>query len=631
MAAEVEGTDARPGPPRRDWPLVALTAGFVLLVLAVLATIWLTVRMQQATQLVRHTLEIENNLSLVLSRLQDAETSAHGFLLTGRSEFLQPYEETVRTLPGDLARLRQDVADNPRQAETLDGLRERAILRLAHLRVTVDHYWQGTPTSPEFFLRGKAIMDDARDSIAAMRAEETRLLESRTQLAGRRAVLLAASLVLSVVLVLVFGLSALASSRRRLAEAEAAGEALTESNRLLMAEAGSRAAAEDALRQAQKIEAVGQLTGGIAHDFNNMLTLVIGSLDLVKRRLAGGETEKAARGIDTAMEGAGRAAQLTQRLLAFARRQPLAPQPLDANKLVTGMSELLLRTLGERVALETRLAGGLWRTFVDPNQLENCLVNLCVNARDAMPEGGRLIVETANAEVGAEEAADHGDIPPGAYVAIAVSDTGAGMPPEVAARAFDPFFTTKAPGRGTGLGLSQVYGFVKQSNGHVHIETVDGEGTTVRILLPRHIGDGDGQAPERPAETAPPRALPGEAVLVVEDDARVRQISVDALGELGYAVLQAPGPREGLAMLADGRRIDLLFTDVVMPDMNGRQLADRARAARPELKVLYTTGYTRDAIVHDGMLDTGVIFLPKPFTVDQLAHKVREVLDETVG
>jgi CheY-like chemotaxis protein len=379
----------------------------------------------------------------------------------------------------------------------------------------------------------------------------------------------------------------------------------------------------------QKVEAIGQLTGGIAHDFNNMLAVVIGSLDLAQQRLEAGETARATRNIGAALEGAQRAAQLTARLLAFSRQQPLVPQPLDVNRLVAGMSELIARSIGEQVRVETVLAGGLWRAFADPGQLENVILNLCVNARDAMSAsgGGKLTIETVNAHLDDDYAAVHADVAPGQYVLVSLTDTGTGMPAEVAERAFDPFYTTKGPGEGTGLGLSQVHGFVKQSGGHVKIYSEAGTGTTVKVYLPRVSA----AAAVAPAEAAQPSEVPrgrGEHVLVVEDEERVREVSVEALRALGYRVIEAAGGPGALALLAEGRTVDLLFTDVVMPDMNGRELADKAREARPGLKVLFTTGYTRNAIVHNGMLDADVAFIAKPFTVEQLARKVRKVLDD---
>jgi PAS domain S-box-containing protein len=390
-------------------------------------------------------------------------------------------------------------------------------------------------------------------------------------------------------------------------------------------EVAERSRTEDALRQAQKMEAVGQLTGGIAHDFNNMLAVVIGSLDLLARRFAASEP-RAARYIESARDGARRAAQLTQRLLAFSRQQPLKPEAVDANRLVAGMSDLLRHSLGASVRLETVQAGGLWRSHADPNQLENVILNLAVNARDAMPDGGRLTIETANCHLDENYAAAHIGLTPGQYVMIAVTDTGIGMTPEVLAKAFDPFFTTKEVGRGTGLGLSQVYGFVKQSGGHVKIYSEHGQGTTVKVYLPRLVGNA-----EEPAPAESPASLPlgdaQEVVLVVEDEAAVRQFSVEALTELGYRVLEADGAAAALRLIDAHPEIALLFTDVVMPEVNGRKLADEARRRRPGLKVLFTTGYTRNAVVHNGVLDPGVQLIGKPFTVEALAARVREVLD----
>ncbi len=417
--------------------------------------------------------------------------------------------------------------------------------------------------------------------------------------------------------------------RAEIAERRRAEEALHVLNTTLEQrvhdEVSARSKAEEQLRQVQKMEAVGQLTGGIAHDFNNMLAIIMGGLSLLQRKLARGETD-VGRFVDAAMDGAQRAATLTQRLLAFSRQQPLSPEPLLLNKLVAGMSELLERTLGEHVKVETVLAAGLWRVKADPAQLENAILNLAVNARDAMPGGGRLTIETLNAFVDDAYAQEYA-IEAGQYVLIAVGDTGEGMAPEVIARAFDPFFTTKGAGKGTGLGLSQVYGFVRQSGGHVKIYSEPGVGTSVKIYLPRLYGE-DATTEQTKRIVTIHRGRRSEVVLVVEDDERVRAVSVEALRELGYGVIEAACPSQALGMLEEGQQIALLFTDVVMPDMSGRQLADHARAKRPNIKVLYTTGYTRNAIVHNGMLDPDTNLLTKPFSIEELAAKVRKILDE---
>jgi PAS domain S-box-containing protein len=394
------------------------------------------------------------------------------------------------------------------------------------------------------------------------------------------------------------------------------------------------AQAQELLRQAQKMEAVGQLTGGVAHDFNNLLQVILGSLDMLRRRLPEAADERTRRSLQAAAEAAKRGAVLTARLLAFSRRQTLDPKPVDPNKLVAGMSDLLRRSLGEAVRIETVLAGGLWRTCADPNQLENAVLNLAVNARDAMPdEGGRLTIETANTHLD-ERYAREAEIAPGQYVTIAVSDTGSGMSPEVASRAFEPFFTTKDVGQGTGLGLSQVYGFVKQSGGHVRIYSEPGQGTTVKIYLPRlREGAAAPGAPDADAGAKGDRGLPlpagkGETVLVVEDEESVRRSTADALRELGYRVLEADGAGAALGLLdAHGAGVDLLFTDVVMPGANGRRLADEARRRRPGLRVLFTTGYGRNAVIRDGgALDAGTQIIGKPFTVEELAGKLRAAL-----
>jgi signal transduction histidine kinase len=392
------------------------------------------------------------------------------------------------------------------------------------------------------------------------------------------------------------------------------------------AEIERRRRAEAELHQAQKMEALGQLTGGVAHDMNNVLLVIEGSLERLERHFAPSPEEAPSRAVELALRGVARAAALTHQLLAFARRQPLDPKPVEPNRLVAGMSDLLRRTLGEAIAIETVLAGGLWRTYADPNQIESAILNLAVNARDAMPAGGRLTIETANTHLDEDYAAAHHEVAPGQYVLIAVSDTGTGMTREAVDKAFEPFFTTKEPGKGTGLGLSQVYGFVKQSGGHVKIYSEPGNGTTVRIYLPRFIGTED----DVPAAVAPaaPAAAHHETILVVEDDEDVRANSVDNLRELGYRVVEAADGAAALRLIETDASVQLLFTDVGLPGgMNGRQLADEARLRRPDLKVLFTTGYARNAIVHHGRLDPGVELIAKPYTYAALAKKIRAILE----
>ena len=369
-------------------------------------------------------------------------------------------------------------------------------------------------------------------------------------------------------------LYAIVNERRQPLGLVASRDALALANEKLVQEAVQRGLIEQQLRQSQKIEAIGQLTGGIAHDFNNMLAIVIGSLNILKRRLLRGEGD-IERFVDAAMEGAERAAALTHRLLAFSRQQPLAPEPVDINKCVAGMSEMLRRTLGENVRLETILAGEVWRTHADASQLENALLNLAVNARDSMPGFGRLTIETANAHLDDSYAAAHSDVPAGQYVMVAVSDTGSGMAPDVIARAFDPFFTTKTIGKGTGLGLSQVYGFVKQSGGHVKLYSEPGQGTTVKLYLPRFFGAGESTTKPEPNNVVPTGSAQ-QIILVVEDEQQVRQITVDMLCELGYPVMEADGAASALRVLDMRPEVGLLFTDIVMPDVNGRQLAEEA-------------------------------------------------------
>lgn len=384
---------------------------------------------------------------------------------------------------------------------------------------------------------------------------------------------------------------------------------------------------EAALRQSQKMEAVGQLTGGLAHDFNNLLAGISGALELMDMRMRQGRIADVEKYLLSAQAATRRAASLTHRLLAFARRQTLLPKPVNINRLVAGMIELIQRTVGPAITIENVAATGLWTALVDDSQLENALLNLCINARDAMPGGGRITIETCNRWIDAA-ASRQLDMPEGQYLSLCVSDTGTGMTPEVIARAFDPFFTTKPLGEGTGLGLSMIYGFAKQSGGQVRIYSEVGQGTMVCIYLPRYHADSDVEA-ERPAQ---PAAIPvgaGETVLVVDDEPSVRLLVVDVLHDLGYSAIEAGDSTAGLRVLESDARIDLLVTDVGLPGgMNGRQLADAARTLRPELRVLFITGFAENALLNNGQLEPGMAVLTKPFAIDMLATRIRALVSE---
>ena len=393
----------------------------------------------------------------------------------------------------------------------------------------------------------------------------------------------------------------------------------------IAAATAERVQVEERLRQSQKMEAVGQLTGGLAHDFNNLLAGISGSLELLQARVAQGRIGDLDRYLVAAQGASKRAAALTHRLLAFTRRQTLDPKPTDVNRLVSGMEELVRRTMGPQVAVEIVGAGGLWTTLVDPNQLENALLNLCINARDAMPDGGRLTIETGNKWLDARAARER-DLPPGQYVTLCVSDTGTGMTPEVIRRAFDPFFTTKPIGMGTGLGLSMIYGFVQQSGGQARIYSEAGQGAMVCLYLPRHHGEAASE--DAPTELAgAPRAGQGETVLVVDDEPTVRMLVTEVLEDLGYTAIEAADGPAGLKVLRSDVRIDLLVTDVGLPGgMNGRQVADAGRAVRPELKVLFITGYAENAVLSHGHLDPGMHVLTKPFAMEALASRIKDLI-----
>ena len=404
--------------------------------------------------------------------------------------------------------------------------------------------------------------------------------------------------------------------------------ALIRTNRALVTQMAEREKAEAALRQSQKMEAIGRLTGGVAHDFNNMLAIVLGSLDLLLNRYPDAEP-RLLRLAGNAMEGAKRASGLTQRLLAFSRLQPLQPSVVDIAGSMNETAELLRRTLGEDIAVEVVSAGGLWRAHIDLPQLESAIVNLAINARDAMPGGGKLTIESANTFLDRAYTDTEEDIRPGQYVQVAITDTGAGIPAEIMAQVFEPFFTTKPQGSGTGLGLSQVHGFIKQSGGHIRLYSEVGIGTTVKLYLPRSMAEAE--RPEKPASASRPAGPRGVTVLVVEDESGVREFAVEALTELGFDVISADGATSALAQIGAHPEISILLSDVVMPGVNGRQLANEALRLKPSLRVVFMTGYTQNAIVHNGVLDPGTRLLSKPFTVSELEAEMNDLLSASDG
>ena len=619
-------------PPLTDSkPLTLLNRSlFVTAVLAALmlaAAFWLGARNQTDDAWVQHSLAVRAQLIRVLSLVQSAETGQRGFLLTGRDDYLEPYTRAGHELPANFDRLADLVTDNPRQVAATADLRQLVRQKVDELGSTVNASKAGHQAEALAIVNddnGFRLMVQIRQKIAAMEAEEDRLLTERQESEARSGTLLQAGVAIAFLLIAILGALIAWFTRQSFSALAAARDRLLVSNDQLLEQMNRREEVENQLRQSQKMQALGQLTGGIAHDFNNMLGVIMGAHDLILRRIRKGDFG-IERFVEAAANAAERAALLTQRLLAFARQQPLAPQPIDANKMISGMSELLKSTLGEHIQIEAVTAAGLWTVNADAQQLESAILNVSINARDAMPEGGKLTIETANAYLDEAYCRQNPEIEPGQYVLIAITDTGTGMEPAVAARVFDPFFTTKPTGKGTGLGLSQVYGFVKQSHGHIKIYSEVGAGTTVKIYLPRLTGD----AKEvKPAAVEPVRTGDrNEIILVVEDDSLMRRLTSEALHELGYSVFDSDNAANALAIIDREPKVTLLFTDVVMPDINGKKLADEALRRRPGLKVLFTTGYTANAVVHGGVLDAGVNFISKPFTLDQLASKVRAVLD----
>jgi len=609
---------------------VIIFVGLALVAAAVVAVGLLVVRSNEADYWLAHTVKVQKAGEALLSEIQLAESAKRGYLLTGDSDYLNEFNQSSGAIPRLFETLSDLVADNSDQVSRLETLGPLIDAKLAEMDETLEFDQQGERTEALNTIRSsraEGLSKSIREELFEFLNAERELLNMRQEEASALRRWLAA--LIGVALLTAMVLTALLAIATRHAVAD-----LIARSRDLEEESLRRQEAEDSLRQVQKMEAVGQLSGGIAHDFNNLLTIIMGNLDTIKRRVANGPKGQAAKlekPVDAALYGARSAAQLTQRLLAFSRRQALAPDRVDMNRLVTDMVDLLKRSLGEQISVETVLGAGLWSAYVDPNQLENALLNLALNARAAMPEGGCLTIETANTYLDDAYARRFGDVEPGQYVVLCVTDTGTGIPADVIDQVFEPFFSTKSAGEGSGLGLSMVHGFVKQSGGHVRIHSEELHGTTVKLYLPRMtVAEEQKAAPAAKPDKAPPppRAEPQETILLVEDNDGVRDYAATVLHGLGYAVLEAADTQSAIELLGNKPPIDLLFTDVVLPGgLNGKTLADEVRRKYPGLPVLFTTGYTRNAIVHQGRLDADVELLGKSYTEQDLAQKIREMLD----
>jgi signal transduction histidine kinase/CheY-like chemotaxis protein len=621
---------------QNSWIIMAV--GFGLVVVAAIAVGLIFVRSQEADALVDHTFEVQSTAQTLLSQIQAAENGQRGFLITGDNDYLKRFDGARARVPELVARLRRLTPDNPEQQARLNKLEPLIKARIDRIQRTVDLAKEDDRDAAIDIVKGgegKALMDEIVAELSAFVKAERDLLAARQNRSAELRLWL--SLLIGMALFAATLLAALLAIATRQAVS-----GLLDRTHELEEESKLRHEAESTLRQAVKMEAVGLLSGGVAHDFNNLLTIIIGNLDTMKRQLAKlADLEpareiagKLSKSLDAALRGAQSSAELTHRLLAFSRRQALEPARLDVNRLVAGMLEMLRRTLGSDISIETVLGAGLWPALADAHQLENVLLNLALNGKAAMPDGGCLTIETANTYLDDAYVRSFGDVKAGQYVVVCVTDTGSGIAKDILDRVFEPFFTTKPPGEGSGLGLAMVHGFVKQSGGHVRIYSEEGHGTTVKIYLPRLLQAEEVSAvpAARPIEdTTVPRARQSETILVVEDNGGVRDYAKVVLSELGYRVLEAGDANEALRLLA-ANSIDLLFTDVVLPGpMTGRALADKASKMRPGLPILFTTGYTRNAIVHQGRLDADVHLLNKPFTQQDLVRKIRELLDAAQG
>jgi signal transduction histidine kinase/CheY-like chemotaxis protein len=614
---------------------VFIPAGFLLVLAAILAVAIGLVRSREADMLVLHTFEVRQSAQALLISIGEAETTKRSYLLTGTADYLESFASAMQAIPIELAELRAFAADSLSQQKRVNELGTLIDEKLAELRQTLGLIKAGEREAALSILdspQSRTLTRDIRDKVDAILNAERSLLGERQSKASYDRYVLAASIGLALLTAtLLAGILGAATLR--------AVRDLIARTKELETESKLRHEAEDTLRQAHKMEAVGQLTGGIAHDFNNLLTIILGNLDTLRRQIAAavnpGDLQpligKMTKPLDAAMQGAKSAAQLTQRLLAFSRRQALEPSRIDMNRLIVGMLDLLHRTLGEEINIETVLAAGLWPVHADAHQLENVLLNLALNGKDAMPEGGCLTIETANSYLDDAYVRRFGDVAAGQYAVLCVTDTGTGIPQEIIDNVFEPFFTTKPHGEGSGLGLAMVHGFVKQSGGHVRIYSEEGQGTTVKVYLPRLTQAEEVRAVPagKPSDdfSPMPRSRPNEVILLVEDSDGVRSYAKDVLEDLGYWVLEAADADAAMRLVAKKPRLDLLFTDVVLPGESGRELADRIKRLYPHLPVLFTTGYTRNAIVHQGRLDHHIHLLNKPYTQQELARKVRDLLD----
>lgn len=610
---------------------VALGAAVLLVLLTIAAALWQTDHYSALNANVRDRVEARAHYRLFMRGLQDAETAQRGFLLTGREQYLSPFASGRAEVERELAVIEAQAGANLARITEAKRLRTLATGKIDEMALTIELRRRGRLNEALLIVnsdRGRQVMDELREILSAAEQREHAQMLKAMRAAETASARLRLVVVLAGLLLLGVGALLVMTVRNAMAELRASRDAAQAAHQSQLDEIAARERAEAKVRQMQKMEAIGQITGGVAHDFNNMLAVILSALQLAKRRMDKGQ-EGAEQFIESAIDGARRAAALTSRLLAFARRQPLQPAVLDVNRVLSGMSDMLTRTLGEQIELETVLGAGLWRVHADRHELEQAVLNICVNARDAMQAVGKLTIESGNAYLDEAYAAANLDVTAGQYVMIAITDTGSGMSPETKAQAFEPFFTTKSLGKGTGLGLSHVHGFLKQSGGHVAIYSELGLGTTIKLYLPRtQLAETEDPAP---SVAIADEALTGDAatlILVVEDDDRVRTLSVAALRDLGYTVLHASSGPAALTVLEANPGVALLFTDVVMPEMSGRQLADAAKRRYPQIKVLYTTGYTQNAIVHNGVVDADARLLLKPYSLAELARKVRAALDE---